>query len=214
MNTNHLRSAIPKVIFSFLLLFSLAACQDKTEPVTTTTTTPASTDASASTTDQTGQQAQQRGAALLLGTHLDTLKLDSTGYRKLRAKFPPTALSQTKLVVQFYFNSARPRNPTLIAYAAKPGNKYTPNPFSLKLENGGQAFQLPAEFVLGDQQIRFRQIDGIIGGETDFVLYFIPLIKPGEINVRYKICISKRNGPVSCLAPPPETQPSPPANTN
>jgi hypothetical protein len=214
MITNHRpRSAIKKFIFSFLLLASFAACDNKTDSGSTTNTV-ATTDATPSTADQTAQQEQQQRGTNLLGTHLDTLKLDSSSYMKLRAKFPPSALRRSKLVVQFYFNSARPRNPTLIAYAAKPGNQFSPNPYSVKLENAGPAFKLPEEFVLGDQQIRFQQIDGIIGNETDFILYFIPLIRPGEINVRYNICISKRNGAVTCLAPPPATQPSPPADTN
>jgi hypothetical protein len=209
----HHRSVILKLSFCFLLVLALAACVDKTDKGTASTDTVASTDAKPTTTDRPTPQTMG-----LLGTHLDTLMLDSTKYKNLRGKFPPTPADKTKLVVQFYFNSANTSNPSLIAYASKPGNRYRfgiiPNPFSVVLDHGGQAFQLPAEFVLGDQQIRFEDIDPIIGGATDFVLYFIPTIKPGEINVRYNICIRKGSGAVVCLAPPPPTQPSPPANAN
>ena len=213
MITNHPpRSAIQKLILSFLLLFSFAACgPDKGGD---------STNNSAATTDTQppGPDQKPEQTNYLLGTHLDTLTLDSANYKQLRVKFPPSAANKTKLVVQFHFNKANPRNPSLIAYAARPGNKYrsttVPNPFSVVLEHGGSALELPSIFVLGDQQIRFEEIDAIIGSETNYVLYFIPVIVPGEINVRYNICIRKGTGSVVCLAPPPATQPSPPADTN
>ena len=89
-----------------------------------------------------------------------------------------------------------------------------PNPESRVLNKGGRhTFQLPNEFVMGDQQIRFDAIDGIIGTAPNYTLYFIPQILPGERNIRYKVCIDKGTG-ITCLSPAPELQPSPPANAN
>jgi hypothetical protein len=149
------------------------------------------------------------------GAWLDTLELSSADYAELKNTFPSGGSERSKLVFQFYFDKTVAGNPSLIAYASKPGNQFTQgtvtNPVSKVLKIGGpHALQLPNTFVLGDQQIRFDSIDGILSGAATDTIIFIPTIKPGEINVRYKICLKG----AACPSPAPITQPSPPANAN
>ncbi len=158
------------------------------------------------------------GTQSLYNKYLDTLKMDRTDYEILRNTFPSGGAERSKLVLQFYFNSTMGETPSLIAYASKPGNKFTTGAvttpvWKILTKGGASTFLLPDEFVLGDQQIKFDAIDGIIGASTSYTLLFIPTIESGEKNVRYYVCIDKGAGPV-CAAPPPPTQPSPPANAN
>ena len=154
----------------------------------------------------------------LYGQYLDTLKLSSTDYTILRNTFPSSGSQRSKLVFQFYFNTSNGSTPSMIAYASKPGNQFTAGavttPVSKILVKGKpHTFQLPDEFVLGDQQISFDALDGLIGTSTNYTLLFIPEIESGTKNVRYFVCIDKGSGP-SCPAPAPPTQPSPPANAS
>ena len=156
----------------------------------------------------------------LYGKYLDTLKLSKTDYETLRTTFPSAGSQRSKIVVQFYFNSANGETPSLIAYASKPGNQFSggmvPDTVARVLSKGGRhTVQLPNIFVLGDQQITFDSIDGLLPASphTPYTLLFIPRIPAGEINVLYDVCIDVGAGP-SCPAPPPPTQPSPPANAN
>ena len=160
----------------------------------------------------------QQEASALFGKYLDTLTMSSADYTTLRNTFPSSGSARSKLVFQFFFKNSLGETPSLIAYASKPGNQFTtpqvPVPVSRVLNKAGRStVQLPNEFVMGDQQIRFDDIDGIIGAATSYTLYFIPKIVAGERNIRYSVCIDKGSG-VICLAPPPDTQPSPPANAN
>jgi len=152
------------------------------------------------------------------GKYLDTLTMSSADYISLRNAFPSSAGQRSKMVLQFFFKNSLGETPSLIAYASKPGNQFTtpsvPAPVSRVLNKAGRStFQLPNEFVMGDQQIRFDDIDAIIGASTNYTLYFVPRILAGERNIRYKICIDKGAG-IVCLAAATETQPSPPANAN
>lgn len=151
----------------------------------------------------------------LFGAYLDTLMLAEADYDVLRNTFPSSGSQRSKIVLQFHFDKAAASKPSLIGYASLPGNKFTQgavtSPVSRVLQKGGgQALLLPDLFVLGDQQIKFDQIDAILTTAPDEVILFIPKISPGEINVRYKVCLRG----AACPDPAPETQPSPPANAN
>jgi hypothetical protein len=199
------RSLIFKLLIPLFLLLAIQSCDcndddDRTPGPTSSAVAP-----------------ERDGGEYLFGQQLDTLKLTSADYNALKAVYPSAAGARSKLVFQFHFDKTiSATSPSLIAYASKPGNQFrsgaVTTPVSRVLAHGGTHLTLPNVFVLGDQQIRFDDIDGIVGGATSYTLYFIPVIQPGAINVSYKICINTGSG-VVCLAPPPETQPSPPANT-
>ena len=157
-------------------------------------------------------------ASTLYGKYLDTLKLSKEDYEALRIPF---ASPQAKLVVQFYFDKTKGETPSLIAFASKPANQFNqppqvPDTVARVLTKGGKStVQLPNIFVLGDQEITFAAINGLLPANpaTPYTLLFIPKIPAGEIHVRYEVCIDLGAGP-SCPAPPPPTQPSPPANAS
>ena len=189
------------VLFMLLSFTIFMSCNNKPEPVPVL---PISSDPPVVTPTQS-----------LLGTYLDTLWLSSTDYNVLRSTFPNTAANKAKLVFQFYFNKASASNPSLIAYASRKKNDFrdgsvTTAVYKVLSIGGPNAFLLPDNFVLGDQQIRIDQIDGVLTGAVSDTILFIPAIFPGEINVRYKICLKG----AACPSPPPATQPSPPANAN
>lgn len=225
MNTNHHGSAIPKLVFSVLLLFSLASCDNKTEPDTTTTTTPTATDATpASTTTGTAQN------AVPLTGYLYDLTLTKTQYLALRNTAKPGGQKSKKMVFQFYFhNTDLPNGPTLIAYAANKvsnGNRFGSNPDPLQGRHTEilgitatprlnlSTAPVNGQFTLGDQEISFAKIEKDLKpdlrtpseGGVDFTLFFKP-VKYGR-NIRYVICLN-----AACSDPSTPTQPSPPANT-
>jgi hypothetical protein len=157
-----------------------------------------------------------------IGTHFYELSLSKTKYEDLKAYH---GASGKKLVVQFYFNVAAENSPSLIAYAAKANNKFKKGTSTLSylLTNTGVSrLIIPDEFVLGDQQVSFSDIDNDLVSRvpagTDYVLIFTPVKDGAEKNIYYTICVKfKRNGVdvIECggdAGTP--TQPSPPADAN
>ena len=202
--TNHQPlSVIYKLLIPLCMLLAIQACNPAPDP------SPGPTPTDAPPSPEGGSTSN------LFGTYLDTLMLNEADYNVLRNTFPSAGAQRSKIVFQFHFDNTAASKPSLIGYASLPGNRFTQGaittPVSRVLQKGGgHALQLPNLFVLGDQQIRFDDIDAILTAAPDDVILFVPKIQPGEINVRYKVCLRG----AACPDPAPTTQPSPPANAN
>ncbi|HEY5969469.1 MAG TPA: hypothetical protein VIU35_15925 [Chitinophagaceae bacterium] len=139
------------------------------------------------------------------------LELDSNQYRQLKDAHPGSSAS--KLILQFYFTNANPSSFTLLAFSSKAQDQVEVSAGTtftkvLKITTDNPV-NIPDEVVFGDQQVLFSNIDrDIIGGRTDFILIFRPIVVGNRI--KYKICLKG----TACPAAEVITQPSPPANAN
>jgi hypothetical protein len=193
--------SIASLMAFFFLSVSVSSCNNKPEIDTTVKKQPC-----------------PEVATALIGTNFYELELSKNDYETQLKPFHGG--DGKKIVFQFYFKTSWPNSPSLIAYSSKSKNAYkkggaTRSAILSITTTKGRA--VPAEFVLGDQQIEFNEIDGYItgaGSPADYTLVFKP--KMDGLNVCYDVCVKYMQGGVEKVYCPPNagsgTQPSPPAD--
>ncbi len=161
--------------------------------------------------NQTGNTTTQ--AALLSGD-LYTLKLTKVQYDSLK-KYS----GSKKMIMQFFFKTSNPNSPTLLAYPAKPANKYYTNNTSslynpVELTTDQPFMKVEPKMILGDQQISYVDIDNYlrvsgVNISNPYTLTFSP-DSDATNHVYYKITVAG----AAAAAAPLQTNPSPPKDAD